>query len=314
MLVWCSFWCVWSSLVCRHCRNFVFLLTTVEYYSWGKVFGQTRPNTRTFNPLSSSVRRERNSSRRPTNGETEGKQVLKGSFVCGFVNCFCLFHIRSMSSDSNTSSFPPRSSGTNDLGAKEALIIGAALMAMLIFLAFLRYTCNFFIDIFILDEMERIRRNLAEAFRSLCPRWHVRTNPAESNPTTTSPTTNGPNGETSVSRAIARKSKTLTQTDLLEHKARYHHHNRGHSSGGTTLEDTVESSIASYTIICSICLQKLFQGDVVFVGNCDHMFHKDCMVQWMECKGRDCPNCRSEIFPSAAVQVDMGDSPPSSHR
>ena len=201
-----------------------------------------------------------------------------------------------MSSNSSSS----MQGSSNDLGSREALIIGAALMAMLIFLIILRFACNSCIDLLLFDGM----RNLAEAFRTFFPVWHVRTNPAEQ--ATQSETT------TAASSRIALDTKILTKTDLLEHKARYYSHR---NNNGKVSEEIVESSIASYSIMCSICLQELFDGDRVSVGDCNHIFHKDCMMQWVvQSQGRDCPNCRSEIVPQSAVMVDMGDAPPANPR
>lgn len=222
--------------------------------------------------------------------------------VCIFeIHRFIFWLLSFLLMSSNTSS---SLQGTgNDLGGREALIIGAASMAMMIFLIMLRLACNSCIDLFLLGGM----RNVAEAFRTLFPAWHVRTNPEQA---TQSRTTTGA-ASTSSSR-IALDTKILTKTDLLEHKARYCSHRNNNNNNGNVSEEIVESSIASYSIMCSICLQELFDGDHVFVGDCNHIFHKDCMLQWVvQSQGRDCPNCRCEIVPrQSAVMVDMGDAPP----
>ena len=46
---------------------------------------------------------------------------------------------------------------------------------------------------------------------------------------------------------------------------------------------------------CSICLDNLFSEKTdVSVPKCGHMYHKDCLENYMKIK-KNCPNCRSEI-------------------
>lgn len=46
---------------------------------------------------------------------------------------------------------------------------------------------------------------------------------------------------------------------------------------------------------CAICLDRLEQGDVIGDIPCEHVFHKDCLKDWLKKKNR-CPLCqRSEV-------------------
>ena len=60
---------------------------------------------------------------------------------------------------------------------------------------------------------------------------------------------------------------------------------------------------------CSICLQKLEEGDVCVVSlrNCGHSFHRDCVAGWLRERQR-CPNCRARChasdLPSKTAEVD----------
>ena len=60
---------------------------------------------------------------------------------------------------------------------------------------------------------------------------------------------------------------------------------------------------------CSICLQKLEEGDVCVVSlrNCGHSFHRDCVAGWLRERQR-CPNCRARChasdLPSTTAEVD----------
>lgn len=51
---------------------------------------------------------------------------------------------------------------------------------------------------------------------------------------------------------------------------------------------------------CAICLVDYEQGDRVVTSNCQHVFHRDCMAEWV-LLNMDCPCCR-ELFvdPDAA--------------
>jgi hypothetical protein len=45
---------------------------------------------------------------------------------------------------------------------------------------------------------------------------------------------------------------------------------------------------------CSICLDKINEGDNVCTIHCEHTFHFKCLTEWGKYK-RECPLCRSEI-------------------
>ena len=45
---------------------------------------------------------------------------------------------------------------------------------------------------------------------------------------------------------------------------------------------------------CSICLENIYFYNCTFLKNCDHIFHKRCIVKWL-CYENNCPNCRTEI-------------------
>lgn len=50
---------------------------------------------------------------------------------------------------------------------------------------------------------------------------------------------------------------------------------------------------------CSICVSELRIGDEVFVLGCRHLFHRDCLAQWLSHRG-SCPNCRYRIGTSSS--------------
>lgn len=48
---------------------------------------------------------------------------------------------------------------------------------------------------------------------------------------------------------------------------------------------------------CVICLERARQSrDRIFLDPCGHVFHKDCIVQWLEKLPRQCPTCRVDVI------------------
>lgn len=45
---------------------------------------------------------------------------------------------------------------------------------------------------------------------------------------------------------------------------------------------------------CSICLEKINEGDNLCTIDCAHTFHFKCIMEWGKYK-RECPLCRTEI-------------------
>jgi len=61
---------------------------------------------------------------------------------------------------------------------------------------------------------------------------------------------------------------------------------------------------------CSICLEQFDEeiSDKILL-KCNHMFHKDCLVPWLECS-MSCPDCRTSVFTlhdmvKAAVELKL---------
>ncbi|KAF5753041.1 hypothetical protein HS088_TW01G00959 [Tripterygium wilfordii] len=48
---------------------------------------------------------------------------------------------------------------------------------------------------------------------------------------------------------------------------------------------------------CAICLEAYEHGDEVRVlPRCDHMFHKECVDQWLLSHSLQCPTCRNQVI------------------
>lgn len=50
---------------------------------------------------------------------------------------------------------------------------------------------------------------------------------------------------------------------------------------------------------CAVCLKCMSEGDEVReLGNCSHVFHKECLDGWIDQGQLTCPLCRSKLLPS----------------
>ncbi|GMI66069.1 hypothetical protein HRI_000276200 [Hibiscus trionum] len=48
---------------------------------------------------------------------------------------------------------------------------------------------------------------------------------------------------------------------------------------------------------CAICLEEYVQGEKVRVlPRCKHMFHKDCIEEWLQVPSLHCPICRDQVL------------------
>lgn len=55
--------------------------------------------------------------------------------------------------------------------------------------------------------------------------------------------------------------------------------------------------------VCPICLSGYRRGDLIFSSrHCVHLFHKDCIIQWVE-KCTDCPVCRTGLVTDSEMRT-----------
>lgn len=48
---------------------------------------------------------------------------------------------------------------------------------------------------------------------------------------------------------------------------------------------------------CAVCLYEFCSGEEIrWLGNCKHIFHKDCLDRWMDLDHRTCPLCRTPFL------------------
>lgn len=54
-------------------------------------------------------------------------------------------------------------------------------------------------------------------------------------------------------------------------------------------------------LLCSICLVNFEQGDRIVSSSCKHVFHKNCLLEWVSWN-KTCPCCmKSFADPEAAI-------------
>lgn len=82
---------------------------------------------------------------------------------------------------------------------------------------------------------------------------------------------------------------------------------------GGSKEDVVETSDDSCNGHCAVCLTSIDVGDECRELLCQHVFHKDCIDEWL-IKSRECPMCRQDVEQLVKEAVSKGKSSISSWR
>jgi hypothetical protein len=90
----------------------------------------------------------------------------------------------------------------------------------------------------------------------------------------------------------------LRHTTAVTTRNRMRRTNRTESSGMTTetLDHSRCNSPLAPTLDCSICYDAINVRDQLgyMLAPCNHLFHRDCLIQWMDVK-MECPICRTEL-------------------
>lgn len=95
-------------------------------------------------------------------------------------------------------------------------------------------------------------------------------------------------------RTLVRRSQLVNMRQLRAQR----------EQGGRTPERRRISPAAS---TCVICLERVrHRRERIFLDPCGHVFHKDCIVQWLEKLPRKCPSCRVEVDLSPLRQSAAG--------
>jgi hypothetical protein len=94
--------------------------------------------------------------------------------------------------------------------------------------------------------------------------------------------------------SLNRERHTTSQTT----RNRIRGSRRNETTPMTTLEEAVQGSPShhSHTLDCSICYEGIDIRDRhgYMLAPCDHLFHRECLVRWMDVK-MECPTCRTVL-------------------
>lgn len=86
----------------------------------------------------------------------------------------------------------------------------------------------------------------------------------------------------------------MTLEDIIGWKAKDPQSSVSGSDGGRS--DPSGSSSRNSTM-CPICINDIEAGnEVATLSTCSHIFHRDCLSEWLSTHTRDCPYCRQEII------------------
>lgn len=98
-----------------------------------------------------------------------------------------------------------------------------------------------------------------------------------------------------------RRALTAAEIRTLSRRSRFVHVRQLRSR---RRDDDAESSrplperrrISPSVNTCIICMDRVrHRRDRVFLDPCAHVFHRECIVQWLEKLPRKCPSCRSDV-------------------
>ncbi|KAI2498271.1 RING-like zinc finger [Fragilaria crotonensis] len=57
---------------------------------------------------------------------------------------------------------------------------------------------------------------------------------------------------------------------------------------------------------CSICMEFLVPEDDTVTSLCTHVYHRECIMNWLQCDHDECPNCRQPMWdPETYMVVDQ---------
>ena len=60
-------------------------------------------------------------------------------------------------------------------------------------------------------------------------------------------------------------------------------------------------------ILCSICLEELDSKSNFVITSCNHSFHSDCLLKWLN-NNNNCPLCRNKLIDKQYSDINHSDS------
>ncbi|KAH6645615.1 hypothetical protein BKA67DRAFT_119795 [Truncatella angustata] len=93
---------------------------------------------------------------------------------------------------------------------------------------------------------------------------------------------NGPRGETRILTALRREVAHST----------FGNWQSGNIANKVTIDFT--------SPLCAICLEVIKTNDTIYHLRCDHLYHQQCMEEWVTTMHPSCPLCRQSIYATKA--------------
>ncbi|XP_050234788.1 E3 ubiquitin-protein ligase CIP8-like [Mercurialis annua] len=89
---------------------------------------------------------------------------------------------------------------------------------------------------------------------------------------------------------IMAELESMGDVDILNNNKR-----TAKKSSIENLERVVLNDIEDSSKSCAICIKEIVAGIEVTRMPCSHLYHKDCIVEWLEKYSHSCPLCRYEM-------------------
>jgi hypothetical protein len=187
---------------------------------------------------------------------------------------------------------------TEDFGIKGAFEIIGMVAAFMFGIVLIKW-----IHITVLRDFDSLKRTLGPALRFILPWWNPRTQ-ADGNTTTASQENDEIElvSSTSLLRDMTREQKSNILSSIVrsETATKEDLGGRKKDTGNVQIPDgsellNEEDAMSSDILTCVICFSEVSIGQRVTQTSCNHMFHFDCLCEWIITDKTDCPHCRNEI-------------------
>ena len=219
---------------------------------------------------------------------------------------------------------------------KKGFTVAGIVFLFLLVLVVLRFGCNLLIDLCVLRDFRSLRRTLTKLrqrmpkwitnINNADPHMDDDDEPISTIPpgTTTNHNNHGDEEASPSSSALNHQNtmdkllEGLTQpqkkqllASLLKMKSKRRIKGDGHEDPdqmcSSAQADAEASSSDSHspvgsrtrTTMCSICIQTVGDADAdtaVILQACNHVFHKDCLAEWLSHGQQHCPYCRTDVI------------------
>eukprot|EP00544_Gedaniella_sp_CCMP2646_P004939 CAMPEP_0202487020 /NCGR_PEP_ID=MMETSP1361-20130828/5458_1 /ASSEMBLY_ACC=CAM_ASM_000849 /TAXON_ID=210615 /ORGANISM="Staurosira complex sp., Strain CCMP2646" /LENGTH=226 /DNA_ID=CAMNT_0049116317 /DNA_START=116 /DNA_END=796 /DNA_ORIENTATION=- len=211
----------------------------------------------------------------------------------------------------NTPTIPSMS----DLSHREGLMIVAAVSLLMIVLVILRFGCNVCIDVCVLRDLTAARNTMRDFWNFVCPCCRLQLQEQDEEEQMRGESEIELSDVNSLLLRLTTQEKSLLISSILTSKVVTAEDLASwNDTGSKTVDceapensdkDETQDTSSEASMECSICLHNFQVGDHVSETSvCSHLFHGDCLKQWLDSNNRAacCPYCRADIITAADVK------------